>query len=233
MSMPILFRSRVRLLVCLAVALVDACAGERILPAPGDQLVPGERQAASALVEGVRTIVQAGAWNGEPAGLPAQMTPLKVTIENSSQHPLRVRYNEFTLGSSAGFTYRALPPYKITGSNGEPALVPRFAYSGFLLAPYYYGPYFGGIPAWGYPWPYDSVYYDDLYGEWPVQLPTRDMRQAAIPEGVVQPGGTVSGFLYFPDLPRDVGGVTFHETLIDAATKAQFGDVRIPFVVEH
>jgi len=69
--------------------------------------------------------------------MPSEITPLKVRIINDGNRAVRIAYKEFTLASSSGFTYRALPPYQITGSTQEPVAAPDFAYSGFLIAPFY------------------------------------------------------------------------------------------------
>lgn len=133
---------------------------------------------------------------------------------------------------SSGFTYSALPPYKITGTAREPVSVPRFAYSGFFVAPFY-GRYYPGVPVWGSPWRYNRYYYRRVWTEWPVQLPTRDMRDEAIPAGVLQPGGRVSGFLYFPKLPRETTTVTFKQSIIDSDTQKTLAKVEVPFVYQR
>jgi len=51
-------------------------------------------------------------------------------------------------------------------------------------------------------------------------------------EGALEPGGFVTGFIYFPVLRDGKYGVTFEMTLTDVRTKDQFGTVRIPFVVK-
>jgi hypothetical protein len=125
-----------------------------------------------------------------------------------------------------------MPPYKITGSaNNRVIVIPHFTYyGGFYIAPYY-APYFTTVPPWDYPWPFDSYYYDRFYPAWQLQLPTRDMRERAIPEGVVDPQGGVSGFLYFPKLARGTVRVTFEARLTDGRSAMQFGTLGIPFNV--
>jgi hypothetical protein len=217
-----------------AIALgLTGCASRQLVPAPEAQLMPGRHDTAVAESDGVRTTVQSQAWSGRPASLPQQITPLEVTVVNHSDRPVRITYDDFTLTGSSGFTYSALPPYKITGSVREPVMVPRFSYSGFYVAPFY-RPFYPGVPVWAAsPWRYNPYYYNRVWADWPVQLPTRDMREKAIPAGVLQPGGRVSGFLYFPKLPRDTTTVTFKQTLVDSNTQQTIAAVEVPFVYER
>jgi hypothetical protein len=57
------------------------------------------------------------------------------------------------------------------------------------------------------------------------------MLDRALPDGVVEPGGRVGGFLYFQRLERP-GPFTFSVDLVDAKTGQRFGAITIPFVAE-
>lgn len=229
--------SVMRSLAALAAVLLAAgCAGPaRLAPAPGADVLPGHGYAALAQEGGVRLTVVANAWRGHPDNLADEITPLKVTIENRGTQPLRIRYNEFALEAPQGVRHTALPPLKITGSVEEtsalPEYVPRFMHSDFYMAPYYH-PLYGAVPIWEDPWAYDTSYYDRYYPTWRIQLPTQDMRDMAIPEGVLKPGGEVSGFVYFPKIERDAKALTFAFDLRSPGADADFGRLRIPFVVE-
>jgi len=229
-----LARPRICLLVLLSVplAIIGCTSTRHLVPASTAQIVPGQTDPAVAEVEGVRVAVTPDTWSGEPSSLDREMTPLKVSIENRGTHPLRISYGEFSLTSSTGVSYAALPPYKIAGSvTGGVAMVPRFTYyGGFYVAPYY-APYYATLPPWSAAWPLDSYYYDEYYPAWQIQLPTRDMRERAIPEGVVNPQGGVTGFLYFPKLAREAQSVTFELHLTDANSGNRFGKLSIPFDV--
>jgi len=70
-----------------------------------------------------------------------------------------------------------------------------------------------------------------------VKLPTRDMLVAALPEGFLEPGGHVEGFVYFPteEMPRSADGeravsAPLTVTIVDAETSTTLGDLSIPFV---
>jgi hypothetical protein len=63
-----------------------------------------------------------------------------------------------------------------------------------------------------------------------LELPTSDMLQRALPEGVLAPGGRISGFVYF-DHVLDVVHVTFVAHLIEVGGD-ELGMIGIPFVVD-
>jgi hypothetical protein len=235
--MNVVGSSRVPIALAFACVLLTACAGAQLRPAPGAQLVPGHEDVAVAQSDGIRMTVDAAAWSGYPSTLEREVIPLKVTIENRSDKPLRVRYNEMVLRTSSGEQRTAIPPMQIEGTarvrSGSPIYVPRFYYSGFYVAPWYYpyyDPYYVGLRPWGYPWTFDRGYYDRYYPSWKVALPTRDMQEQAIPEGVIEPGGHISGFLYFPKLPGDTERVTFAADLVNGKNGSDFGELEVPFV---
>jgi hypothetical protein len=59
------------------------------------------------------------------------------------------------------------------------------------------------------------------------------MLEQALPEGVVESDGSVSGFLYFPAVGKREEQVTFEMKLVDAKTAETFGTARIPFLVKR
>ncbi|MGZ3461836.1 MAG: hypothetical protein ACXU86_25365, partial [Archangium sp.] len=103
------------------------------------------------------------------------------------------------------------------------------------------GPY-GSMYAWGGPGWYDPWYgygpgfwgpgyYAPYYWAPPEPLPTRDMVRKALPEGTLDTGGTLSGFLYFQSVSPQEGRVTLQVRLVDARTGEQFGTLSVPFDV--
>jgi hypothetical protein len=50
-----------------------------------------------------------------------------------------------------------------------------------------------------------------------------------VPEGVLNDEGIISGFLYFPRVPKDAEGVRFDFLLVNADTGDSFGTISIPF----
>jgi hypothetical protein len=218
-----------------------AAAGCLLVPMAGcshnPQLVPAasvkQDHTAMASSAGV-TVEAAGKWSGVPSNLPKVLTPVRATVTNRSGVPILVRYRDFDLHVSTGATFPALPPFQIRGTITEsvPVTAPAFAYSGFAIAPYYSG-FYPGFGVWGGPFYYDWPYYTTYWAEWPVNLPTQDMIQQAIPEGVLDNGGEISGYLYFHRIPKNAEAADLYVKLINARTSAQFGVIGIPFLVKQ
>lgn len=145
--------------------------------------------------------------------------------------PLRVRYSEFVLVGPSGERFVALPPFDIEATETEPIAAPAYPVRGFSVAPYA-SPFFPGA-ALADPFAFDPFYYQTYYPQFRrINLPTEDMVQKALPEGVLDPGGRVEGFLYFEPVNPELAQVFFTADLVNAETGETFGDVRISFTVE-
>ncbi|MHB8872782.1 MAG: hypothetical protein ACYC8T_03760 [Myxococcaceae bacterium] len=212
----------------LAALAVGGCYHPWVLmPGPGAQQVPGEPRAASQAVSGVQVTVSGTAWTGSSA-IYQLLTPVQVAVVNQSGRPLRIRYELFALAGPTGFKLNPVSPYELADS-GQGQLAPGYPVGAFY--PQYHG-YYPGPPWWGPwwgPWPYDPFYSPYYY--WPYQLPTQDILEAALPEGVVDDGGQVTGFLYFQRLTGRWTQVSFQVNLVDASTGESFGTVAIPFLI--
>lgn len=222
------------LAVALSGLLVFAAGGcataPELVPAPSAQMVPeGPGRGAMDAVQGVRVIARSDAWSGFPDHLD-RVTPILVTIDNQSKVPLRIRYNEFALvDQQSGARYNAIPPFSIEGTESEP--IDATDFSGFRIAPYHARYYPGLVPYDGL-FPFDQFYYDSYYPAWvDVELPTGDMIQKALPEGVIEPGGRISGFVYFENVHGHPGQVEFMEEVVNAANGERLGMIDIPFSV--
>jgi hypothetical protein len=254
------------ILLCMVTVLaifVAGCAASHhayLVPAPTANLSNGGH-AATATADGVSVTVTPNVWDGRPYDLYRHVTPLKVRIENHSDRPLRLVYEDFKLETPQGETFSALPPSEIdggqyVGENRMPQgihfvdaayepqehreeehhrrviISPGFAWNSFYYAPYWtYGYY--GIGAWAYPWAPDMGYYSTYYPYMrSVRLPTQSMLSKGIPEGVIAPGGYVEGFLYFKKVSANLTEIQFTATLQGAKTGQQFGSIKIPFEVK-
>jgi hypothetical protein len=224
-------------LAALALALsISACSqNETVLrPAPNAQIGPAGRGAGAVASEaGVRVEVRTSAWTGDPPTLETEITPLHVTLTNNSDHPLLVRYQDFKLTQGA-VTYSAIAPYDIDEDVEEDVFFTDYPYRGYRVAPHlarYYPRQHVADPFW-----WEDPYYH-YWGAWPtyvsIPLPTRDMIEQALPEGVLGPGESISGFLYFAELDDDIPGVRFTLDLIDASRRGRFGRVAIPLVARE
>lgn len=127
-------------LVTVAMGLgFTACASRSLTPAPTAQQL--SKDAARATDNDVGVVAEAGAWDGLD-GMPGDVTPMRVSIENGSDQPVRVQYGNIRMVSAEGEIFPALPPINISGSaplatppdNYEPT-TPAFAHQGFGVAP--------------------------------------------------------------------------------------------------
>jgi hypothetical protein len=179
--------------------------------------------------QGVRLMADGDAWRGTPSDLERLVTPVQVRLENQSGRPLRIQYQYFVLVGDSRFQYAALSPFELRGEG--------LAVGGSGFTPGY-GSLFLGLEvghAWG-PWNwgwYDPFQDPYVGGYWrpPEPLPTRDMLRRALPEGTLENGGTLTGFLYFQDVSERESRVTLQARLVDATTGEQFGTLGIPFDV--
>ena len=217
----------------LCALLFAACAHTpRLLPAPEAQHPPGDPGSAIASAAGVQVTVSSQRWKGNPPDLESIVTPLHVAIENGSTVAIRIRYRDFTLTSEDGLQSPAIPPLSIQrpGTNVV-TVVPSFGADRFLLLRPY-GAFYPAFPLWDGPFDWDPVFYDQFYSTWQPPLPTPEMLNQALPEGVLQPGGHVAGFLYFNKLKRSQGRVIFAHDVVDAGTREPIATIRIPLVLQ-
>ncbi|MCY1054095.1 hypothetical protein [Nannocystis sp. SCPEA4] len=213
----------------LPLAVLIGCA-HTLEPAPEARHVPGLGDAAVAENVGVEVIASANAWRGFPPDLEGGITPLLVTITNHSDHALELRYDYFGLVSPGGVRYAALPPFQIHDIVYAPVNMVSPPLN-FGVAPYL-SPWYPGWSTWNGPFPYRAPYYDSYYTAFErVALPTGDMVQKALPEGVLEPRGRITGYLYFESV-RDTSRVNFVTHLVDAHTGQALGTVEVPFVVD-
>lgn len=208
---------------CLGVAELSPAGG---LPSPLDE-------AASARVGQVELTAQAARWPDLP--IEREVTPLRILLRNESERPIRLSYEDFELvRTDTGRRYAALPPLAIEGTIEKPLAHydrPGFGHERFRVAPHHAW-YYPGLQPWPETFAYDDLYYRSWYGRWAeIPLPTPEMVAAALPEGVVQPGGFVDGWLYFERLPAERGPVEFRFQLVDAESEDVVGVATIPFLV--
>jgi len=237
----------VRLVLAAAAlaTLLSGCAHQNVLlPAPGAALAP--QGGATGDVAGVRVDVKGDAWKGDPRNLGDYLTPVLVEISNGGDRPVQVRYSDFGLVGQSGFRYAALPPFQPMGTAygdlddgrteevtpaaarvAPPAI--HAAHQRFFVAPYQ-AQYFGYFAPWPYPFAFDSLYWGQYYYAWVEPLPTREMMNDALPEGVLRPGGSIGGFVYFQNVAPREGNLTFVANVLDAETQETMGTIEIPLV---
>jgi hypothetical protein len=191
----------------LAVALLLASAACASEGRPGldwnTPPVPGG--AGSATVGDVEVSASADAWRGWPRDLWRVVTPIHVVIDNRGAVPLRVLPGNFTLVVDGQRSLAATDPIDVRGVTDEPP--PDSTGSRF------------GIPSPG-------------YADWALQagaptgsgepqpgehfpLPTPEMLERALPEGVVEPGQSASGFVYFERPPARAAALALAFRLVN------------------
>jgi hypothetical protein len=228
-------------LMSAALLGAAACMPEaRLQPLPAARTVAGDEAAAVAEEAGVRLVADGDAWRGNPGNLERSLTPVEVRLENRSGRPLSVKYEHFTLVGGSRFRYSAVSPLELGGALAllEPASGTGGAGVGVGVElgwgwgrhhPYGWGPWPGWYdPFWGpyYPGPRG-------YPACQEPLPTRDMLTQALPEGTLEEGGTLAGFLYFQGVAEREKAVTLRARLVDARNGETFGVLDIPFEVRN
>jgi len=236
-----LYKASIGIWICA----LSACATTSLSPGPGAATVPGEANTVINRIDGVSVAVETNAWQGSRAVMSA-VEPIRITITNQGSSPIRLRYGDFALVDHNGRRYAALPPYRVEGSLLNPVLadgyavitMPGFRFRGFYVAPYYSRIY-PGIPVYSRRYYlFDPFYYDYYYASLRSTIrPTMEMLSLALPEGIIDVGGSVTGFLYFQRVRPDTEMVTLRGTLAAVGTDdarpagAVFGEISIPYTV--
>lgn len=174
-------------------------------------------------------------WTGD-ADVKRHVTPVWMEIRNHSDAPIEVLYTSIHLAGPGGAHFAALPPVDADGriSIDIDAVKPRFGYERFSLAPHY-GTLYSGVEVSPPRGMGNRKYYDELYDRWEaeVPLPTLHMLEVAMPEGTIEPGGRVNGFVYFEHVEGGDGSeLTLEVELLDSESGAITGIASIPFVTD-
>lgn len=219
-----------------ALPLLSGCA-PTLQPAAGADLAPGGGAVASA--GGVQMVTMTPDFPGI-VDIESAVTPVKVNITNNGRNTVLIRYSDFKLVGEDGTAYPALPLYKIdtsvstpTSNLYNPINAPGFYHRGFRVAPFYRGiypglPYYGGQFRYGgFGWNgYDSLFWD---GFSQVKLPTPAMYQNVLPEGVLDPGGSLQGWLYFKHVKPQQGEALSFDASLMSVQGATLGTISIPY----
>lgn len=223
----------------LALPLVAGCASSAELQ-PAATATAVDDTTAVDRVAGVRVRVDGAPGLALPEGTENAVTPVRVVIENQGDDPLRIRLRELRLLERDGAENVALPPLQLD-AEVPGAVSPAFGASRFSLAPRYAPFYAGGVPrrglttgpftSWSGPFDADPYYSPTYYPRWVNPLPTTEMVSRALPEGVLSPGGSVDGLVFFEGISPLEDRVLFVADLVNARTGAVMGTIRIPFEV--
>lgn len=154
----------------LALALTGCSATNGVLVAENGEHRLVARDAAS----GVSVVITTGAWDGNPMELASNITVIHVLVANYGKEPLLLAPGDIELRDSRGFLFKLLDAGATF--HRQPPAGAASQGTTYTRGPTGYDP--GG--------PLD---YGTISGG--------DIARAALPWGVLDPGATMRGFLYF------------------------------------
>ena len=215
--------------------LLSACAPRPVLgPAPQAEAAPDS--AGAVRDEAARVVVTArlDGWRAMPANLAEVAAPVLVEIDNRSERPVRLQLSAFQLIRSDAASFRARSAASIRGSlrdarpTASPAL-PGGSPIGYSITAEA-GGFVSGRSADRGGLDYDVMHFGRRFAPArEIELPSRDMQQLALGEGVIAAAEKKSGFLYFEPFGPDTRYAVLQMELIDAQTGRSMGTVRLPF----
>jgi hypothetical protein len=211
----------------------QACGHRTLVPASAASVVPNAPTAAYSEVDGVRCSANAGAWNERTGEIPSFVFPVKVRIKNDSGRPIRVRYEDFVLVGKKGQSYRPVPVLPIDPDERRrmPKLNPMYASSKFFVAPGFHDVY-ATLEPWTAPLQRDKSLYDRLFRRWGKKPLPLDVLRVALPEGVLDDGGILTGYLFFESPLDEEKRVTFEAIFDGQDGRATIASIEIPFKIE-
>jgi hypothetical protein len=200
-----------------ALLLLVGCAAAARPPAPGPVAV-------SATAAGVEVVATPGMWRGWPADLSRVVTPIHVRVVNRGTVPLRIYDEQFALVLASGRRLASMLPQDVRGVvyDPPPGTLPS---AGFSVG----APGDPAVPDWVLKGPALGAGADPVArtGE-QFALPTPHVLDRALREGVLEPGETVSGFVYFERSREPPGPADLTVRLIDAGSGESLGRVVVP-----
>lgn len=220
----------------LALGMLCACGGGKpgMKPAATAQKAQAEH-GARAQAQGITLVAQVEKW---PEGQgDQQVTPVRIQLVNDSDQPVAVMYEHFALVSGRGQHYAALPPFQLSQLNIAPVAVGyrgtidrEWKSENFQVAPAYAALY-QGVPVADKPIDISAAYYNEYFGAWEQgDWPSDTMLEHALPEGVLQPGGRLDGYMYFEKLSDKTERVQLKADFVNATTGQTIDSVAISFV---
>ena len=200
----------------VVVGLLTGCAARVDAPVAGPSVNAG----------GVEVSAVANAWRGWPSELGRIVTPIRVRLVNQGSDAVRVDVTKFALVVPEGGRLAAMLPADVHAVVVEPppAALPQ---AGLALGP----TRDRSGPGWALNEPGPDLRVDPTQEPdrtW--QLPSADMLDQALPEGVLAPGQAVSGFVYFRRAPREARDATLTWPVMDTAG-AELGVAAVPLTL--
>lgn len=209
-----------------------------LIPKDADDQQVILNQTETITVDSVQVTVSSDAWVGAPE-VKTKVTPLKLQIKNNNDSPIKITYSNLFLVSNDGDIYSALPIYNIINDANKPHLLDdekvvvktEIDHDNFYLYPLYTRVY-NDIPVTDFNYFEDPGYYEKYYAEWrETGMPTDGMKNLALPEGILDKGGSLSGFIYFQKVDPDLKTVTLNMSITNAENNEVLGSIKLPFWV--
>jgi hypothetical protein len=207
----------------------SGCGHGALVPAPSAQVIAGAPKAAYSENDGVGCSADVGAWPERAKQPPVEVVPVKVRIRNNSGKAIQLLADEFVLVGKSGHRYRPVPVLPLDGGN-RVAVNPIFASMKFYVAPRLRGAY-PTLDPWATRLSRDEADYDRQFRRWGKAQPTTEMIRMALPEGVLDDGGLISGFVYFESPLDEEDRVTFQADFEQGDGSGTVASVEIPFRV--
>lgn len=209
----------------VVAAAVAAAACSRVQPlqaADPAQAISGVPNEAQAEVEGVVVHATIGGWRGEPRSLEQRLTPVDVTVQNTSRRVIRIGPEAFTLQTPTGRQHAL--------AQEEAAFMLRDLGERRQAR---YGPRVGAVrgPTFpGYDTPGDPDAPVNRRGTFGAPTPQLSQWYATqSPSGTLTPGQRASMMLFFGTPTHTLASATFEVALVDEQG-TPVGTVRLPFV---
>lgn len=202
-------------------------------PAAGEEVQLEET--AEAATSGIEVKATVKSWPGE-AFIKKEVTPVRISIDNgSADASVDVSYKRFRLVEDDGDQRAALPPFEIEGEAPEVRVGAEYEVIDYDWVGTEYDVYNVYDPIYGddvvvsdVDWVYEPDYYVDHYTYWAdTPLPSTEMLVLALPEGVVKPGGTLQGWMYFEEVDATAEAVTLKVDLVDPNTDEKLGEIEL------
>jgi hypothetical protein len=184
----------------------------------------------------VDVVAESGAW---PTDEPIEqgLLPIKVRIDNHTDRPLKLRYEDLALVGFSGDRYFALPIHNVllagteSGKKAKDKIsveVPKFAQVSFRIAPSY-SEIFPNSEAFPSHFDQNRTYTEYHRSQWDPELkPTLEMFSRLLPEGVLGAGGYVSGFLYFQEVEGWERGLRLEMAVVRGDQETASATVNVP-----
>jgi hypothetical protein len=222
------------LLLVAAVLTGASCGHGHLAPGEDAQLVPSAATAAVAIDAGVRVVASLSDWRGTPMALPDQVTPIKIRVVNHGKRPVSILYEHFSLAGRRSRHYQVVPAIPLAHATllaGMGPIQPIFATSNFEVAARYHDIY-PSLDVSPSPLPRERQGEASAATLWATRAPNREVCRMELPEGVLGPGGEITGYLYFEDPTRSEKSLMLVADFVAQESGDKVASIKIPLRVE-